>query len=271
MLKYNNAITVAGMTYSCDMVRIKVSMKLSSFQDFYDEMSEQHRGMKESLNNLDAFKYKCFLSCKYGEEQVLKMGFFMNDVKKEYSEDGFIEFNPNKVAENNLFQKDLEIISRYVYDSEIVRYDLAIDIPCRRNDIFIVRDNRVYSCLKKSSEDFTEYLGKKNQVGHVKLYNKTVESLLNVHITRLEVTCSKDSKNIPKVISLKNLPKSDSTIMQVILCNDNPTLALTMVSSYIRGKYLTLLNSNEIHFDTTAIATVEKGILKYEGIARKRI
>ena len=101
-----------------------------------------------------------------------------------------MDFNPNKVAEHEVFQLLLSYLvsnTRPMHRT-IKRYDLAIDIPVLRQDVFLVKDNRAY-IERKHGQEWTQYLGAKSStVGRVKLYNKQVEANLNHPLTRLEMT-----------------------------------------------------------------------------------
>lgn len=101
-----------------------------------------------------------------------------------------MDFNPNKVASHEAFQKLLSFLtihSRPMHRS-IRRYDLAVDIPLDRLDVILVKDQRAY-IKRHHGRELTEYLGSKaSTVGRVKLYNKSAEANLTYPLTRLELT-----------------------------------------------------------------------------------
>lgn len=103
---------------------------------------------------------------------------------------GFLEFNPNKVAGSDGFAILWLKIRRYVLRAELVRYDLAVDVPVKRDLVHLAKDNRMYDC--KVSAAVTEYLGVRNSGGYVKVYDKQAESSLDEPLTRIELTCSGD-------------------------------------------------------------------------------
>lgn len=122
-----------------------------------------------------------------------------------------VEFNPNRVAENEVFRAVLRFIvenTRAVYRS-VRRFDLAIDIPVERSNCFLVKDRRLY-IERRHGQELTQYLGSKSStVGRVKLYNKQVESALDYPLTRLELTIDPatpyDKVNFPEVYVLDAL------------------------------------------------------------------
>ena len=106
-----------------------------------------------------------------------------------------IEFNPNKVATNEVFQ---EILLFLIENSrtplrQVKRFDLAVDIPVERQRCFLVKDRRMY-IERRHGQEYTQYLGAKSStVGRVKLYNKSIESCLEHPLTRLELTLNPET------------------------------------------------------------------------------
>ena len=100
---------------------------------------------------------------------------------------GFLEFNPNKLGDDPEFKRLWGLISPHVKAAEVVRYDLAVDVPITRNTVRLQKDGRKYK--QELSSSLTEYLGCRNVSGYVKLYDKTEESGLDVPRTRVELTC----------------------------------------------------------------------------------
>lgn len=101
-----------------------------------------------------------------------------------------MDFNPNKVAEHEVFQLLLGYLvgNTRTMHRAVRRYDLAVDIPVLRRDAFLVKDSRAY-LERRHGMEWTQYLGAKSStVGRVKMYNKAVEAGLNYPLTRLEMT-----------------------------------------------------------------------------------
>ena len=98
---------------------------------------------------------------------------------------GFVEFNPNKVGQ---FAMDnlRAFLSHYKARLHLERWDYAVDVPEDRSRVLMAKDGRNYESYIGRS--VTTYLGKRNQVGRVKVYDKTAESALDVPLTRIEVT-----------------------------------------------------------------------------------
>ena len=101
-----------------------------------------------------------------------------------------MDFNPNKIAEHEVFQLLLGYLvgNTRPMHRKIRRFDLAVDIPVLRQDAFLVKDSRAY-LERRHGQEWTQYLGAKSStVGRVKLYYKTMEAGLNYPLTRLEMT-----------------------------------------------------------------------------------
>jgi hypothetical protein len=108
--------------------------------------------------------------------------------RSEYAVTVRLEFNPAKVANHVVFKKlhhDIVFNAKYI---DFKRYDLAVDVPVSRRDIWIKKDKRTYKCYKNSELDKTEYLGQRAKHGQVKLYNKQMEAKLNYPLSRVEIT-----------------------------------------------------------------------------------
>jgi hypothetical protein len=101
-----------------------------------------------------------------------------------------LDFNPNKVAKHTAFQTVLQFMMHNTrpMHRRIRRFDLAVDIPVLRSNVFLVKDNRAY-IERRRGQEWTQYLGaKSSSVGRVKLYNKQIEAHLSQPLTRLELT-----------------------------------------------------------------------------------
>lgn len=127
-----------------------------------------------------------------------------------------MDFNPNKVAEHEVFQFLLEYLvgNTRPMHRKFRRFDLAVDIPVLRQDAFLVKDSRAY-LERRHGQEWTQYLGAKSStVGRVKLYNKAVEAGLNYPLTRLEITLDPSTPyervNFPKTYYLEDYQLSFS-------------------------------------------------------------
>lgn len=119
---------------------------------------------------------------------ILGIGHFSSSSKLDMNKD-FLEFNPNKVAQDGRFWRLLRCVKARVAHAAVKRFDLAWDVRRSKNECCLTRDRRRYECV--ISNGVTEYLGIKNSPGFVKVYDKAAELQLadGVELTRVELTC----------------------------------------------------------------------------------
>lgn len=197
-LEYFNPIyTDKGYILSVDKVRYNFNLglnqqeilnkqlyKLYDYNDYDIQLYHSHK----------TFDYYNLLTVKNREDKsVFQLGVGFNAVKSSDRTKCFIEFNPNKCYKHIPFI--LSFLKSLTYDGlDLNRFDLAIDIPFTRSSVSMFKDSRTYCkyyglILNDSKLDnYTEYLGQRNNPGYVKLYNKTIESKLDYDLTRLEIT-----------------------------------------------------------------------------------
>lgn len=192
MLKYFSEVKLNNQIYSCDMVRISFctnksrAMELEYFINF-----ECAYRTDVNISPIDtrSFRHKYFVQFMYDDESSMKCGFGLNGVKSEDNYRGFVEFNPNKVGEFSQFREDFAFLRERFGDYDVTRVDIAVDlVGVMRDKVFLRKDNRRYKLDAASKTDKTEYLGTRNAVGRVKVYNKTLESNLDYPLTRIEIT-----------------------------------------------------------------------------------
>lgn len=188
LMNYYNELRHDGLIYSVDMVRLKLKFSLLVSQEFMDKLSENELliGEYDYYQSFKLWQYRHLFSIKMGESTSV-LGLQLNDEKRIESIDGYLEFNPNKVGSSREFDKLYSLIREYADEIELKRWDLAIDIPCKRTDLVLSKDQRIYQYIE-SPGGVTEYLGRRSHDGFVKLYDKTRESNLDYDLTRLELT-----------------------------------------------------------------------------------
>lgn len=187
---YWNRISIGESVASVDMVRLKIHLKSGGKKaigeyaqtwDCFDEFSGWTAKVKPGA-------WHELLSFGIGETSVaLGLGQFEPSCKLNERK-GFIEFNPNKLAGDNRFWDLLGQIGHWVTRAELVRFDLAYDLPRPRKCCRLTKDRRIYKAV--ISDSITEYLGVKNAPGYVKVYDKAKEAKLGGALTRIELTCS---------------------------------------------------------------------------------
>ena len=260
-----------GNVYSVDMIRIKFKIKAP---DLVEKIMADIRDKSiynnptpyefEYIERKKWFMYRHNFNIRLDEGKSFYLAFSMNCDDKTKLCEGVMEFNPNKlfavkevcfkrkytneegtVDIDLLFQGDvMNYFLRFLIANnskwiKLSRYDLAIDIPCRREQVCLLKDNRTYSLYapSKNVNTHTEYLGKHQKSGFVKVYNKTIESDLDEDVTRLEITSEhrdykKFMSQFPKVFvkgnsTLKpymNLNGTDLVLYELLMKEENKML-----------------------------------------------
>lgn len=177
-----------GVIYSCDMIRINFTywedIDAKRIQKYFGNIS---RTDVEDLPMMTIpLKFRFMYKINH-DKSCMVVGFHFNALQKDGKRKGYIEFNPNKCLDKRCLD-DLEFLRGLSKSFSVARWDLAIDLPCKRTDCVMMKDGRMYQLVMHSLEDRTEYLGCRSQQGYVKLYNKTMESNLDYDLTRLEIT-----------------------------------------------------------------------------------
>lgn len=209
MIKYyKNLVLSNGWIMSCDNIRVNFVLNVRQAQDIITEFfnSIARNDIYNYPVNLTFARYKHLCTVTYGDDSVCTIAFGFNGAskidQKGYDNDlkGYMDFNPNKVCSYDRFWADLGIIRSCCELFEIARSDIALDIPIPREYVLLKKDTRVYASKVYSRSNKTEYLGLRNNLGRVKVYNKQLESKLDVPMTRLEITCELSAESYFKYL-----------------------------------------------------------------------
>lgn len=245
------------MVYSCDMIRFNLEFYEKGLRYVSRYLSDITRvDIRSYPSNFSDFKYKNLFTIDYGVSSM-SVGLNFNGVRQPDNLKGFIEFNPNKCFCEQ-FSDDVRFIIGQAFKWDVVRWDLAIDIPLAREKLYLPKDQRIYTLQKVSNSDKTEYLGRRNNAGFVKLYNKTIESNLDYDLTRLEVTMpgklEECFKYIPQVfirncggvMVYEGLTKADLVLIELLQKEENPDIYLQRLNYRYRKKIEPYVNTDDV-------------------------
>ena len=209
LLEYFDPKKHGELTASVDMVRQTLKFKpkdLDILLGMCDTAYTQSPPVHWDSNKPAGWRH--LYALEFADGGTAAVGLVFNDPKGAPNQGrGFIEFNPNKLMGLRVFAN---FYKRLLGACELVildRFDLAIDIPDRRALFQLQKDRRKYEYHNSGS--VTEYLGRKNKPGRVKLYDKAAESGLEKPLTRLEITCAgnwsleKVVEQLPTVLDLR--------------------------------------------------------------------
>lgn len=286
MLKYFSEIRDNNKIYSCDMIRISFCTNRRRA----DELERFINFECACRTDVEVFPidtrfrhFKYFVNFTYDKDAVMKCGYGFNGAKAEDNYRGFIEFNPNKLADDVQFQKDYAFLWNRLGDYEVTRMDVAIDLlNVQRDKVFVRKDNRRYKVDAGSPHDKTEYLGARNAPGRVKVYNKSLESKLPQPLTRIEITTEPSlddfKRHIPQVYNFgvsvqqtlfSSLNKTDTVILALLYraITDNYDYGMMWFNSLGKDKRkklkpFLLPEETLIQYDTDCVRQVFDNIRK---------
>lgn len=194
-----------NLIYSLDMIRLNFTFKNIHCLDAYiNKINKLQLSKNFEINqylNQKGIGYRYLYNFKIIDstyECSFTIGHQLNCASDKQL-DGFFEFNPNKCFASVNFIEFFDYFCDLLYSMTLIRYDVAIDIPFKREFVKLIRNNRSnYQYLtdfdKKGTilaRSVTEYQGRRNHNKFTKLYDKTKESNLDYDLTRLEFTFDK--------------------------------------------------------------------------------
>lgn len=198
---YHKKVESNNMIYSIDKIRLKTYITYSEFSEveflinssYKDKVKRfwvSDRVMCFHYNYaLDFESFGCYIAFMHNNEGV---NYNRNDLKYNFT----LEFNPNKVKENDFI---LHILNKF--GNWLLRaFDLAVDIPINILDlIFDIGKRRKVQTISYGGDNITYNFGKND--GRVKIYNKKTESDLAIvgDLTRVEISREFDDFPISKI------------------------------------------------------------------------
>lgn len=179
-----------NMIYSIDMLRLKTSITYSVFSEIefrFNTVWKEYVKKYYTTGRMKEFFYNYVI--EVGEGQSFWFGFLHNTEKRVTSEYGkynlTIEFNPNKLKDNNIIFYLLGLSG----DWYIKSYDLAIDLKVNILDLIIDSSGKKQMKIFSNGYDDKTYEVGKGDCRY-KVYNKKIESKLNMlgDLTRVEIS-----------------------------------------------------------------------------------
>ena len=187
---YNYKQENNNMIYSIDMLRLKTSITYSVFSEIefrFNTVWKDYVKKYYTTGRMKEFFYNYVI--EVGEGQSFWFGFLHNTEKRQISEYGkynfTIEFNPNKLKDDKIIFYLLGLSG----DWYIKSYDLAIDLKVNILDLIIDSSGKKQmKIFSNGYDDKTYEIGKGD--GRLKIYNKKIESKLNMlgDLTRVEIS-----------------------------------------------------------------------------------
>lgn len=279
---YINEIQHNNIVYSVDMIRLKTFLTYSVFSEIefrFKTAWSKYIKKYYTTPQMQQFFYNYVIEVEDGIS--FWFGFCHNNERRSFYEGAeynfTIEFNPNKLKDNKIIMYLLSLSGKWFIKS----FDLAMDLKISINDLITDTSGRQKSVVfSYGFDNKTIVLGKGD--GRLKIYNKKIESNLNIQgdLTRVEVSREFDDfpisdmklfdfGNIFPTLYLNNYLYSfsdyeDKTLLAILYSVQNGFPIKYLTKTY-KKKIKTLLEGgHRIKFDNkTATLVVRKTIFYY--------
>lgn len=201
---YNSATSFYNLTYSIDMFRLKTCIDYDVWSNLEFYLRTYHNDKIDKFwisDRIMQFKYNFRIMIDEGISFYI--GFHHNNEKKDDNNGLYnltIEFNPNKLKDNDILLHILNLSGNWVIKS----YDLAVDMKCNILDIIFDKGSkRKVHTFSYGGDNLTYEIGTGDM--RLKIYNKKNESKLDVpyDLTRIEISRELDDFPIRDVKMLK--------------------------------------------------------------------
>lgn len=190
---YNTKTEHNNMIYSIDKIRLKTYVTYQQFKDLENYIKTYfNRKIKKFWlsDKKSSFHYNYNIEVEEGKSFIFQ---FMHNtevinydnIEKQYN--FTIEFNPNKLKDDFLIIHILTSFCNWFLRS----FDMAIDVPINILDVIVdKKSKRSLKMFSSGGDNVTYYVGTKDKDGAIKIYNKKIESKLNIvgYLTRFEIT-----------------------------------------------------------------------------------
>lgn len=188
---YVHSVDNLVITYSVNP--IFQSSYLDMFVDSLHNLKDKYScsiNYWERLNVNACSKYSWYCNHIHLDDGIyISLGHYREGIKEKATYVIFpllkLEVNPNKHWGKPILQDLLSIINKFCTDAILNKYDYAIDIPCKIDDIQIFNTRKEKGLYKR-----TRYFGQRNKDGFCRIYDKSKESSLETDLTRVEHTFS---------------------------------------------------------------------------------
>lgn len=202
---------------------------------------------------------KCYMNFMY---KGIYLGFDnnWNKVFSKNTKNAVVEWNPNKVKLEE-FPICLNILFDDLGKVEVMAFDVAYDIEIPLSNLIILKQHELQrmNILSHSSVE-TYYIGRFNENGFCRIYDKAKESKLDKVLTRIEIHLTKvgfvgfyDSilkVKLPTILMFdeNNLDTSDTNKVLIMACYNMPHL-LSLLEKRKRKQIKDLMKSNLVKVD----------------------
>lgn len=194
-----------NVVYSVDMLRLKTYITYSTFTEIeFRFKSIWAKYISQSYTSARPFNFFYNYVIEIEEGKSFYFGFLHNSEKRSTEEretyNFTLEFNPNKLQDNPILLYLLDISSEWYIKS----LDIACDLKVNILDIIYDKGRKKsVNIISNGFDDKTYRIGKGN--GKIKIYNKKIESKLDIpgDLTRVEISREYDDFPITNMVLYK--------------------------------------------------------------------
>ena len=279
---YLKKLEMNNMTYSVDMLRLKTYLCYSTFTEIefrFKTCWKDYVKRFYTTAQQKQFFYNYVIEIEDGVSFWL--GYCHNTERRSFSEKAqynlTVEFNPNKLKDNKIIMYLLNLSGKWFIKS----FDLAVDLKINILDIITDMSGKGRDIIISYGYDNKTITHGKND-GRFKIYNKKIESNLNIpgDLTRIEISRELDDFPIEdlKLFSYGNMFPSlylsnylysfndykDTTLLAILYAVQNG-FPLKDLSRRYKEKIKTMLEGGyQIKFsDKTATQIIREVIFFY--------
>lgn len=202
---YINELEQNSIIYSVDKIRLKTFLTYSVFTEIefrFKTCWSKYIKKYWTTPQMRQFFYNYDIEIEEGKS--FWFGFCHNNERRSFYEEAeynfTIEFNPNKLKDDKIIQYLLSLSGKWFIKS----FDLAMDLKININDLITDTSGRQRDVVFSYGYDNKTIVSGKGD-GRLKIYNKKIESKLNIpgELTRVEVTREFDDFPINDMASFK--------------------------------------------------------------------
>ncbi len=188
-LRYYMPVSTQYITYSVDLVKLRLALTIKLINEirknvYIVQIMSKKLKYKESHRYDETYLY--IYEAKYG----IKEGYMRVEIRYNPNSDVAsctIECNPNKCFSFCDCLSDIGMLINHSIQYYVDSMDVAMDIPAHMRNVMVKKDKRSMTRYCRRRENETIYLGKRNKVNNVRVYDKRNESDLSYDLTRIEL------------------------------------------------------------------------------------
>ena len=279
---YINELEQNNIIYSVDKIRLKTFLTYSVFTEIefrFKTCWNKYVKKYWTTPQLKQFFYNYDIEIEEGKS--FWFGFSHNTERRSFYENAeynfTIEFNPNKLKDDKIIKYLLNLSGKWFIKS----FDLAMDLKVNINDLITDTSGRQRDVIFSYGYDNKTIVSGKGD-GRLKIYNKKIESKLNIQgeLTRVEITRELDDYPIGNMVDFKFgdvFPSiylndylysfsdyEDKTLLAILYSVQNGFPIKYLTKTYKKKIKTLLQGGHKVRFNsTTATQVVRKTIFFY--------